>query len=262
MPTQRAMIAISNSILERNSNFAHDYNRFGIWTYYTGYRAIPNSPYFEEAENYPLVKPQSKISYPLYTYVNVNAYATSNNFIQFGNTTNGDTLYVIVTNGDVSSVITAPTDTFGFKYTLFSDTSSGTRKLGDKYSSNFEVTNQVWWSISEILNGILLREDSTIIPINEPSGTFAFPNPFRYNGNLSISFDGKQGEDVEFNVYSSDMILVYSHPKSAVSLFNNTIGISWQGVDNDNKKLATGVYIYVIKRGDDILKGKVVIFNE
>ena len=28
------------------------------------------------------------------------------------------------------------------------------------------------------------------------------------------------------------------------------------------EKLASGVYIYVIKKGDDVVKGKVVIFNE
>jgi hypothetical protein len=261
IPTQRAMIAIGNSLLEINSNFTHDYNRFGIWTFFTGPRTVQGK-YFEEAVNYPLVRPLSKISYPQYPYADVNAEATSNNFIQFGNTTNGDTLYAIVTNGDISSVISYPTQTFQFKYTLFSDTLSGNRKLGDNYSARFEVTNPVWWSVSEILNGILLREDATIIPINEASGSFAFPNPFRYNGNVSISFDGKQGEDVDFNVYSSDMILVYSHPKSAASLFNNTIGISWDGFDKDGNKLASGVYIYVIKKGDNVVKGKVVIFNE
>ncbi len=32
MPNQRAMIAIGNSILERGSTFASEYNKFGIWT--------------------------------------------------------------------------------------------------------------------------------------------------------------------------------------------------------------------------------------
>jgi hypothetical protein len=262
MPTQRAMIAIGNSLLEKGSTFAHDYNRFGIWTFFTDTRSVQGK-YFEEAENYPLVRNHSDISYPQYTYLEVNdAKATSNNFLKFGNTTNGDSLYAIVTNGDISTVINNPTQPFQFTYTLFSDVSSGQRKLGNEYSANFVVTNPVWWSVSEILNGIIVREDSTIIPINELSGSLAFPNPFKYNGNLSISFEGKLGEDVYFNVYSSDMVLVYSRQEPAVSLLNNTIGISWQGVDNDNKKLASGIYIYIIKRGDDILKGKVVIFNE
>lgn len=261
MPKQRAMIAIGNSLLENGSTFAHDYNRFGIWTFFTDTRSVQGK-YFEEALNYPLVKNLSEKTYPQQSYIDINAAPTSNNFVKFGNTTNGDSLYVIITNGDISSVLIYPTPTFESTYTLFSDSISGDRKLGDNYSARFEVTNPVWWSVSEILNGILVREDSTIIHINEPSGSLPFPNPFKYNGNLSISFEGKLGEDINFNVYSSDMILVYSEQTMATSLLNNTIGVNWDGINKDGKKLASGVYIYVIKKGDDVLKGKVVIFNE
>lgn len=261
MTTQRAMIAIGNSILERNSTFVRDYNRFGIWTFFTNTRSIQGK-YFEESQYYPIVRPLSEISYPQYTYAEVNAKATSNNFVKFGNTTNGDSLYAIVTNGDISSVINNPLQTFLFKYTLFSNNSSGERNLGYNYSARFEVTNPVWWSVSEILNGIVVREDSTVMPIYESSGSFAFPNPFKYNGNLSISFEGKLGEDLNFNVYSSDMILVYSEQKQATSLWNNTVGVNWNGLDIDGNKLASGVYIYIIKKGDEVVKGKVVIFNE
>jgi hypothetical protein len=261
MPTQRAMIAIGNSLLENGSTFAHDYNRFGIWTFFTATRSVQGK-YFEEAENYPLVKNLSEKTYPQQTSIDVYAKATSNNFVKFGNTTNGDSLYVIITNGDINSVLIDPTQIFQSSYFLYSDPSTGERKLGDTYSAKFQVANPTWWSVSEILNGIVVREDSTIIPTVESSGSFAFPNPFKYKGNLSISFQGKLGEDVDFNVYSSDMVLVYSHQKPATSLLNNTIGVNWDGLDQDGNKLASGVYIYVIKRDDDILKGKVVIFNE
>ena len=261
MPTQRAMIAIAISLSEKGSSFARDYNRFGIWTFFTDTRSVQGK-YFEEAENYPLVKNLSDKIYPQETHIDVYAKATSNNFVKFGNTTNGDSLYVIITNGDISSVLIDPTQTFQSTYTLYSDPSTGERMLGDTYSATFQVPNSNWWSVSEILNGIVVREDSANIPLTESSGSFAFPNPFKYNGYLSISFQGKLGQEVDFNVYSSDMILVYSKSEQANSLLNNTIGVSWDGKDLEGDKLASGVYIYVIKRGDDILKGKVVIFNE
>jgi len=33
-------------------------------------------------------------------------------------------------------------------------------------------------------------------------------------------------------------------------------------LDNNNNKVGSGVYIFVIKQGDEVIKGKVVIFNE
>ncbi|MCW8816863.1 MAG: hypothetical protein OQK52_03180 [Ignavibacteriaceae bacterium] len=263
MPDQRAILAIGYSILERSSTFAREYNRFGIWTYYTGYRAIPNSPYFDEAAFYPVVKPLTKIQFNnSYPPINVEAEPTSNNFIQFNITTNGDTLYSIVTNGNISASTLSPSTTFSFAYTLFADVNTGERKLTDDYSANFEVSNPSWWSVSEILNGLLVREDSTIIPGANIVESFVFPNPYKYQGDLSISIEGKQGEDLDLNVYSADLKLVFSSQNPATLLINNTIGIKWDGRDNAGKKLASGVYIYAIKKGEDVIKGKVVIFNE
>jgi len=261
MPTQRAMIAIGISLSDKGSSFVRDYNRFGIWTFFTNTRSVQGK-YFEEGANYPLVKNLSEKIYPQETHIDVYAKATSNNFVKFANTTNGDSLYAIITNGDISSVLIDPTQIFPSSYTLYSDPETGTRNLGDSYSANFQVSNAYWWSVSEILNGVVIREDSTVIPVNPTNGSFAFPNPFRYNGNLSISFDSKYGEDINFNVYSSDMSLIFSESKTASSLLNNTVGVDWDGFDKDGNKLASGVYIYIIKRGEDILKGKFVIFNE
>jgi hypothetical protein len=262
MPTQRAILAIGNSILERGSTFAREYNKFGLWTYYTGYRAIPNR-YFEEAQFYPVVKPLTKIPFNnSYPPIVVEAQLTSNNYIQFNINPGGDTLFAVITNGNLSSAVSSPGQSSNFKYTLYANASSGERKLTENFSSDFEAADPGWWSVSEILNGLIVREDSAVIPGVNVVESFVFPNPFRYNGNISVSIEGKQGEDLSFNVYSSDMSLVYSVQKPANILLNNTIGISWDGFDNNGNSLGSGVYIYVIKLGDEVIKGKVVIFNE
>jgi len=260
IPIQQAMFALGNSILERNSTFARELNRFGIWTYYTGHRTVAG--YFEEGASYPLISPHSIIPFPQFNSVQVDAQETSNNFLVFNITSNNDSLFVIATNGDINSAALQQNPQNIFDYILYANANSGQRKLTDDYSSDFIVSDPNWWSVSEILNGLIVREDSAIVPITDIAESFIFPNPYRYSGDLSISIEAKLGENLDFNVYSSGLTLIHSSQEIATPLINNTIGVSWNGFDNEGNKLASGVYIYVIKNGDEVVKGKVVIFNE
>jgi len=264
IPTQNAINAIHLSLINAGSSFPSEYNKFGIWTYFTDFRAVPGL-YFEEAADYPLIRPISTIMFPQYTYAQVDAQFTSNNFIKFNNITNGDTLYAIITNGDINSASSGQYILFNFKYTLFADSISGERKLTDNYSAKFEVGNSNWWSVSEILNDIVIRADSNQIIPPAADESFVFPNPFTYvdiQPTVNISFEATSGTIVDFNVYSSGMMQVFSSEEIIGPLRNNSTGITWDGFDNEDNKLASGVYIYVIKNGDDVVKGKVVIFNE
>ena len=155
-------------------------------------------------------------------------------------------------------------NSFEFQYTLFSDSSSGDRFLTENYSSTFTTGNPALWSVSEILNNLLVREDDA--SFSPPDGsTFVFPNPFSYANsnieNINFSFNGRNGEKVDFAVYSPSMNLVHSSEHFVGPLSNNSLGLKWDVRGNDGEKLASGVYIYVIQKGDETIKGKVVIFN-
>ena len=57
------------------------------------------------------------------------------------------------------------------------------------------------------------------------------------------------------------MNLVYS---GTVNVFSNNghSVVAWNARNSKNERLATGVYIYVTKAGDNVIKGKLVIFNQ
>ncbi len=263
MPSVRAMFAINNSLFEYESSFAKEFNRFGIWMYFTNYRAVPGK-YFEEAANYPLVEPTSIIQFnQSHPPLDMTSKAAAHTFITFVVQSNNDSLVTIISNGDVESAVSGVSNFFNFEYALFSDSSSGNRFLTENYSSTFGTGNLSLWSVSEILNNVVVREDDASFSPPDRS-TFAFPNPFTYekNSRISLSVDFVVGETVDFNIYSVGMQLLYSKEEIIKILPLDQKGVVWDGFDNEGNKLASGVYIYVINKGDNIIKGKVVIFNE
>lgn len=265
IPSIAAILAINQSLNELSTSFPRELNKFGIWTYFTNFRRIPGK-YFEEAANYPLITSTFTIQYPS-APPQMRSAPTANNFVKYNIPANSDTLVAIVTNADAFAANDNPNQLFNFQYILYSDPNAGQRELTVDYSSTFSVSNLGFWSVSEVLNNILIREDSLQLPT---AGTieYAYPNPFYYSrGYLTGSliffpFEANVGETVDFNVYSVGMQIMYENQMNVQILPGDQRGVSWDGLDNDKNKLASGVYIYVIKKGSEIVKGKVVIFNE
>lgn len=265
IPSITAILAINQSLNEVSTSFPRELNRFGIWTYFTGYRKIPGK-YFEEGENYPLVIPKFNVQFPS-SLLNGQAKPTTNNFVRFNIPANNDTLVAIVTNADAFAANDNSSQLFNFQYTLYSDPNTGQRELTENYSSTFSTSNSTFWSVSEVLNNLLIRQDSLILPA-AGSIEYAFPNPFYYSrgyvtGSLMFfPFDANVGETVDFNVYSIGMQIMYGNQRNIQILPSDQRGVSWDGKDIGGNKLASGIYIYVIKKGSEVVTGKVVIFNE
>ena len=267
MPSVRAMVAINNSLFEVGSSFSRDYNKYGIWIYFTNYRTIPGE-YFEEAVHYPLVKQTSFVPFnPPSKTAQLTSRAAAHTYITFVNSANNDSLVAIVSNGDVQNAIDDNLNKiFDFDYTLFSDSTHGERFLTANYSSSFNSSTS-FWSISEILNNQLVREDDNVNLPSTQNVDFAYPSPFRYDKNylfgsfIFLPFNGELGETVDLNVYSGSMGLIFRSEETIKFLPGEQKGIIWNPLDDNGEKLASGVYIYVIKKGDDVFKGKLVIIN-
>ena len=267
MPSVRAMFAINTSIFEYGSSFAREYNRYGIWMYFTNYRAVPGK-YFEEGINYPLVEPTSVVQFTSTSQtLNMSSRAAAHSFITFVIPGNNDSLVTIVSNGDVQNAVYGLNNFFNFSYTLYSDSSSGDRFLTENYSSDFDADKPAFWSVSEILNNVVVREDDVI---NQPTNNtldYAYPSPFEYTKSylfgsfIFFPISAELGEAVDFNVYTSGMELVYKSEETIKFLPGEQVGVIWNAMDDNSENLASGVYIYVVQNGDEITKGKVVIFN-
>lgn len=266
MPSARALNAINISLNENSSTFRNELNNFGVWTYFTNYRAFPGR-YFKEAVNYPLIRTTNPMTFtPPSKSFTMSIRPTTNYFLKIVDGT--DTLISIISNSDIISGTDSANNSFAFEYILFSDTSAGDRKLADKYSATLNASPQNFWSASEILNNFVVNGDSTFKFFGNDKETFAFPNPYRYSkkyglGNfVYFQIQAELGDIVDLSVFTSSMKLVYSSNESVSFLPNGAKGIKYEVKDLDKKHLASGIYIYTIKYHDKTITGKFVVFNE
>lgn len=260
MPANRAMYANALAIMEYGSTFQYEIANFGVWTYFTNYRA-KDGEYFEEAVDYPLIKPVTKIEFqpPLKTVSIGNIKPASNIFIVFPDFSNGfsDTLVSIISNCDLKSSVENPNSSISAVYSLSSNYETGANKINDYYYSIIESDYKDILYERNIFNNSVNPGDLTRNEID-----FAYPQPFNYSkhGTISIPSPASTEQNAELSIFTSSMKLVYNSSLPIFSLGN--IVVQWNAMDNSGNKLPTGIYIYAVKAGDEIKKGKIFILNE
>jgi hypothetical protein len=258
MPTERALDAIAGAIQESGSTFSTELNLFGQWTYFTGSRAVPGK-YFKEAANYPLITPAMILNISK-SPATLQTLPVSNNFIVF--TAPGfsgtDTLVSIISNSDTTNGNRNPNNYLQIIYSLTNSNSNGYKHIIGNYYSQIDPVNNLLLGESDIYNNV---------PVNggEPVPgeiSYVYPQPFRYSINNNIYFPAQISSTglVNLYIYSVEMKLIYSGQRPVIA--RNSIVTYWNGLDNNNRKLATGIYIYVTNSGGTVNKGKFVVFNE
>ena len=266
MPKERAIQAISDSFADYKTSFAQQFNLFGIWTYFTNYRAyLETEQHFMYAADYPLLQPvisldMNSASIP----VQINTPPVTNSFIQIINRYDHDnryqdTIIALVSNDDIQNVISNPDSLSSFQYILYDSQNNGAEKLGNSsYYYSLNVDKPSFWIAAAIINNQRAAVGNYFVQNID----YAFPAPFYYNKNTFIYIPAvpDQTGNADVNIYTSSMKLVYSGRMQVIPYFGHKV-IQWKVLDNQNKKLASGVYIYVTKSGDNITKGKLVIFQ-
>jgi len=258
MPKMRAMDAISTALQEYGSSLGSELNNFGIWMYYTNYRAIAGK-YFEDASYYPLVKPIANLNFNSGLSLQLETGPSSNCFLMITNSALVDTLVTIFTNSDVEGAIDSSYSTYPFNFSIYDHQENNSTQINNNYFVGFSADKPAFWTTSEILNNSIVQSGYNIAgQLNYP-----FPSPFYYTKDtyLYIPINNSNDSYVQFNVYTVAMNLVYSTNK-LVNYFNGEHVIQWNGRNNQNNKLSTGIYIYVTKTGGVKTMGKLAIINQ
>ncbi|MEG8946143.1 MXAN_6640 family putative metalloprotease [Rosettibacter firmus] len=257
---ERALNAMADAISEYGSSFKNEFALFGQWIFFTNYRTVPNK-YFEEAENYPLIKPSLIMEFiqPT-TTVEINSEPVSSNYLVFINNSEAvpDTFVAIIANTDITQGVDSPGSKLNLKYILSNQNFKGEKKIIDNYYSKIECDNPFLLTESNILNNRLINEGQ----ISTTDIAYAFPQPFMYSKDDFIYFPAERTKSgyAELYVYSVNMDLIYSGEHKIFS--SDKTVIKWNALNNDMKKLASGIYFYFVKSGDILNKGKFVVIND
>jgi hypothetical protein len=278
MPTNRALSAISKSIQEKGSVFEFELTLFGLWSYFTNYRSVSGA-YFEEARFYPLLSPTANTVFtpPSQSYT-ISGFPSANYFMRSFNPARGDTIVSIFGNGDFQKALGSTISPQTSNYTLYTDTVSGDYKIGDLYSATFTPVDNPFWRQAEIINNIPLTGDSIPIIQDIKMELSAFPSPYRYNNPirsgefLKMPVDIEPNKEVDVGIYTVSMDLVNAFKQitkphnlkdAASNVYRQISVVEWDKPMNEKgENLASGIYIYVIKSGNEYKTGKFVIFNE
>ena len=131
--------------------------------------------------------------------------------------------------------------------------------ITNDYYYSFSTQQPAFWLNSAILNNIVIDSGRTGIDNTD----YAHPSPFNYKNNYSLFLPVQPNSSgyAELDIYSISMRQVYTGSKQIIIRDGRKV-LVWNALDNNNAKLASGVYIYVIKSGDNTTKGKLVIFDE
>jgi hypothetical protein len=251
MPSKRAVECFDDALKNHGSSLLKEFNQFGIWTYYTNIRTIPGQ-FFKDADKYPLIRVgmQTQFTYPS-TTITVTSKPISNNFVEVDDGANK--IILLVTNADIQSILTNQS-TIPFDVSLSKTQSPGFGAIDNGYYSKLSSTNPSVLADSYMFNGKVVSKIESM--------EYSYPQPFYYSKHSVLFFPAELTADgtVDLNIYSVEMNLVYSAQSAIMS--GDKVVIAWNVLDSNGRKLSTGVYIYVVKCGDKILKGKFVVFND
>lgn len=264
--TYPAVRAISISLLEQHSTFKNALDEFGVWTYFTGPRAIQGK-YFKDAAKYPTIKNTQLLSFssslfPMKIYTN----PLSNQFIGFliPSSNRIDTLVVKLTDGDADRGLNNPASQVEVNYELFQGQRENTRKIVNDFYSRFTSPVAGIIAESDFFNNQLAGGQDVVYT----ETNYAYPNPYSYKGEyssipISLPVAFNQLRSAEVKVYTVAMRLVYGGKGEILDdPNNNSYYVKWNGLDNSGGRLQTGVYIYVTESDGNIKTGKILIKNE
>ncbi|MBE2280886.1 MAG: hypothetical protein IAE91_10875 [Ignavibacteriaceae bacterium] len=261
MPQYHSIDCIDRSLKRRGTTLNETFREFGEWIFFTGYRTIPGK-YFEDAEKFGTVTPFSSAQFMGNSLsIDFVTKPAALNFISIFRPDNGDSLTVLITNGDVFGAVANPLQNFRFKYNLFTFQNAGSRKLTGQYYDEFVRIDESSYEFAAFLNNTLVNRGNNS---GKSETETPYPNPFKYSasflGEIVFPVEINPGEEIELSVLSTSLDLIYSGTET-VRLDGKSC-VKWRAISSKGEKLNSGIYFYIIKSNSNTFSGKFTVIND
>ncbi|GAB1350835.1 hypothetical protein MASR1M107_30500 [Ignavibacteriales bacterium] len=257
----RAVKAIANSLIEVGSSAVEEFNNFGIWNYFTSYRAV-SGKYYTDSRNFPLMLNSMKSEMAGNKVdISLRAHPLTNNSLMITNSQNGikDTIVTIVTDYSLDKWGDSPDAYLDYSYGFYNFQADGSSLLFGNYYDKFGKNPTNSGKTTTIINNFVVNRGDQ--PGNNDGD--AYPSPFIYGKNredvIYFPFKFLQNTTALFNLYNVAGDLVYNGEEPSWGVLRNLL--KWRVQNNLGGKLASGVYIYIIKIDGQQKTGKITIID-
>ncbi len=245
--------ALDSSFTINHLSFSQEWQKFTLWIYYTGARAIPNE-YFDNAAELPEIKFDRTNLFSPPAVSNTRGtrsleVGAVRYVVKGKDNREDDTLDILYSNTDIQSASEQYQIFRDYSYTL-TNIDDG-RILLDKLGLFLEDNSNKNYIKSQYIQ----RVGETTKSID-----YAYPNPFNPNSNEYIYFpspkDAKLYDNATLVIYNTEMLPLYTQ-KGTIGVNNNKRVFSSNEINLQN-----GIYIYGVHTKDNYTIGKLTILRK
>lgn len=250
MKTKRPVSASQAALNTFSTSLEREFKDFVTWNFYTG-KFADSVRYFPDAKLFPPLTISNSVvlnSDKQQFTLSARAFTTSFFTIRLGN----DSVFIAVSNVNYNDAVNDYFTPFPFQLTVAPFPFEGSSKIyGDVYAQ-LTVSDQTNWSSDSFIRlGIIPQKPMPV-----------FPNPYNpLASSLLFSTEGLTADNsVTLTIYSASMDLVYSRP-AQFQWFSGTQYAQWNGRDNNGRVVPSGIYVYVLSRNGQSIKGKFAVIR-
>ncbi|MDD8016791.1 MAG: hypothetical protein PHP42_00310 [Bacteroidota bacterium] len=252
LKTFRPVQATQNVLQKYSTSLQREYSDFSLWNTYTNTRA-DSIKYFADAKLFPT--PTYTASITLGTTeesITRNSKSFLSNYFSVISQT--DSTVFIVSNANFDDALNTSQQEYPFTLRLSSLPGLNLVQYANSVYGQLLVPDPSQWKLSTVVQGIIFQVGNAA----------CFPNPFVPDGKhgpfLIYLESSSLNSKPDLYIYTSAMDLIYSG-NVPTTIFSGRQYAAWDGRDNNNKVVSSGVYIYFLKINTSTIRGKFAVLR-